>query len=51
MYPKKSETLANFIMFCLEGDTTPLTAEKLADIIADFEQVTAMEEWFGINNN
>lgn len=51
MNPNKSKALADFIIFCLDGDTTPLTSEKLTDLIADFEQIVAMEDWFGINNN
>ena len=51
MNPNKAKALADFIMFCLEGDTTPLTSEKLTDLIAYFDQSVAMEDWFGINNN
>lgn len=51
MNPNKAKALADFIIFCLDGDTTPLTSEKLTDLIAYFDQSVAMEDWFGINNN
>ena len=50
MNPNKAKALADFIMFCLEGDTTPLTSEKLTDLIAYFDQSVAMEDWFNANN-
>ena len=51
MHPNKAKALADFIIFCLDGDTTPITSEKLTDLIASFEQIVEMEEWFNINNN
>ena len=48
MQIKNVQQLADYLCFCLEGDTTP---EKLVELINDYQQIEAMEEWFGINNN
>lgn len=49
MHPSRINSLAEFIAYCLEDQVTPITPERIAEIISAYAEVEDLTDWLNKN--